>query len=480
MTSRNSLSPANFGPLLERYWQSLTGVISGTIVIGAQFGIGPLKTLQIAYDEGLIGYDNGGWYSCIREETNAYGQITSLDLMDILRLHFPNGEANPIIDWMFDELYNKGSEKFRKFIIDQQTVQFIEQVEELFKQNRHHNNGDATRFKFKTSSELIDAPPPSFLIDGIIIEGGNSYIYGPPGHGKSALVLNMAVSVASGHEWHVGKKVKQGPVIYLTAEGHAGLGKRLEAIQIDSKVNIRDIPLLYVTDVTNLPDQVDDLIVDIEHWTKSPKFGPPVLVIVDTLARHLGAGRNENDASEMGVYVAAVDKISQHFKCHTMSVHHSGKDASKGARGSTALLGAVDTVIKTSKANHRVVVKSEKQRDAEEFEPLAFKFKEVLIPQQNAADIRSFVLEPDTAIPLTAGGAYKPRSKTANAKLRIIKALSDGKPRTYTDIQEIGEADDGSLATAKRAISALVKDGSINQTAGGEYILASNLNVYTV
>jgi hypothetical protein len=46
-------------------------------------------------------------------------------------------------------------------------------------------------------------------------------------------------------------------------------------------------------------------------------------------------------------------------------VHHAGKDTSKGLRGSSALLGAVDTVIELSGDTHALRLAVTDQKDAE-------------------------------------------------------------------------------------------------------------------
>ena len=64
-------------------------------------------------------------------------------------------------------------------------------------------------------------------------------------------------------------------------------------------------------------------------------------------------------------------------------IHHPGKDASKGARGSSALLGAVDTEIEI--VDRKIV--PTKQRDVELGEAIGFKLQPVPIGVDEDGDI---------------------------------------------------------------------------------------------
>ena len=68
------------------------------------------------------------------------------------------------------------------------------------------------------------------------------------------------------------------------------------------------------------------------------------LVVIDTLSRHFG-GKDENQTSEMSQFVSALDNMRQEFGVTVLLVHHTGKDANKGPRGSNALRAALDNEI---------------------------------------------------------------------------------------------------------------------------------------
>lgn len=56
-------------------------------------------------------------------------------------------------------------------------------------------------------------------------------------------------------------------------------------------------------------------------------------------------GGSENAPEDMGAFVAMCDSIARELRCLVLIVHHSGKDAAKGMRGHSSLLGAIDTEI---------------------------------------------------------------------------------------------------------------------------------------
>jgi hypothetical protein len=101
-------------------------------------------------------------------------------------------------------------------------------------------------------------------------------------------------------------------------------------------------------------------------------------VFVDTVARSL-VGADENSATELGLWVAAADSLKAHCKCALVGIHHSGKDSTRGMRGSSALLGAVDTSLVVAKDESLVYMRCEKQKDAEPVDEQVFEMTEVAL-----------------------------------------------------------------------------------------------------
>ena len=101
----------------------------------------------------------------------------------------------------------------------------------------------------------------------------------------------------------------------------------------------------------------------------------PALVVVDTLARSMGAG-DENTAKDAALFVRNCDLIREATGAHVMVIHHTGKDEDRGARGSSALRSAVDNEIQVT-SEWEII--SRKQRDQETPEPLNFKLRSVTL-----------------------------------------------------------------------------------------------------
>ncbi len=226
-----------------------------------------------------------------------------------------------------------------------------------------NDNNEGDYFDFVDEDYLMNMPPIEWAVgegdDGLITAHGLSMIYGPPGSGKSFISLDMALCQAHGIEWQ-GIETKQGDVLYIAGEGVGGLGKRVKAWKsthgLGTSGHFHMLPL-----AVNMRDQaeVEKLIRSIDRldrkWTA---------VYIDTLARAM-LGADENSSTESGLVISAADAIRNHVQCAVVFVHHSGKAAERGARGSSAILGAVDTSVVVSKDESYITMRVEKQKDAE-------------------------------------------------------------------------------------------------------------------
>ena len=225
-------------------------------------------------------------------------------------------------------------------------------------------------FPLMTLAELRAMPPVEWLVENLLTRTGLGVLYGPPGAGKSFAALELAACVARGQPFH-GLAVEQGAAIYIAGEGVGGIGKRIKALEAARGWH-GDAPLYLLGQAVAFAEQGE---VERLMQTISARGERVALVVVDTVARAL-LGHEENSADSMGTFVAACDAVKRHCGGALLGIHHAGKDAARGMRGSTALLGAVDTSLKAAQEHGFLSLAIEKQKDGEQVEPLRFRMSQ--------------------------------------------------------------------------------------------------------
>lgn len=180
--------------------------------------------------------------------------------------------------------------------------------------------------------------PPEYIIDGLVEDKALSAVIGGPGVGKSFVVLDMACSVATGSAWK-GHAVKRTRVLYVAGEGVSGAAQRIEAWETQHGIGVGQ-DLFLIPEATLLATKVVGLWEWIAANVKANEIG---LIIFDTLAR-MAIGLDENSSQDMGRAVGIFDKLRRHSGAGVMLVHHTKAGGDTG-RGSSALLGALDSEI---------------------------------------------------------------------------------------------------------------------------------------
>lgn len=189
------------------------------------------------------------------------------------------------------------------------------------------------------------------LIDGVLELKGKTVVYGPSSVGKTAVVVDMALRIAAGLPWR-GHATHEGLVVYIAAENHWSTEARIWAWRHENGFgDQRELPFLVTESSVQLGgDDTDAVVADILAMVTEAQDlvgKKAVLVVVDTLARTMVG--DENTQTDMGRYVAQIERIEQAIDGHLLVVHHTGKDEDRGARGSSALRAAVDHEIALSK-----------------------------------------------------------------------------------------------------------------------------------
>lgn len=205
----------------------------------------------------------------------------------------------------------------------------------------------------KEARALAASHSRRYLIKGLLDQGAMTILYGPSNVGKTFVAMDIAFHIAAGMPY-AGMRTHQTPVVYIAAEGGRGAADRLEALI--RKYGHEDAPfflILYSVDLLHKDADLPSLVAAINAACPNPG-----LIVVDTLSRAI-AGGDENSSTDMGALVANLDALRSKTSAHCLVVHHSGKDAAKGARGHSLLRAATDTEIEIADG----CIKVTKQRD---------------------------------------------------------------------------------------------------------------------
>jgi hypothetical protein len=329
-----------------------------------------------------------------------------------------------------------------------------------------------------------------WLIKDIMPAESFMALYGRPGSYKSFVALYLSCCIATGSE-AFGKDAVQGSVVYIAGEGGARLKRRWDALRLQHEID-DDVPVYFIKAQLNLRSTLEDaeaVIVAIRELNVTPS-----LIVVDTFARAF-AGGEENSAKDVGEAVSVLGYLQEQMCCGVLIVHHAGKDESRGMRGSSALLGAVDLEleckqISSETSSERVgQLTITKQKDGEDGVLLGYRM--IVVPLSNIdPDATSLALEPVDNDTVAKMALKKERKETHNEVAvrvleqaireagRFIEGKGDGIPagvKCTTDAvwkQYFCDALPGLEGSALRKAWNRVKDYAMdNKVAGncGEY-----------
>lgn len=283
--------------------------------------------------------------------------------------------------------------------------------------------------RFLSIDQMFEAKPPRWLIKGILPEASFAGIIGPPASLKSFLALDFGLSIAHGRPWQ-GRAVHQGPVVYVAGEGQAGVAPRLRG-WLQAKDGQRAAPFVTVPQSVAMPTgDLDELLTGIAAMP-----APPVLIILDTLARNFGTG-DENSSTDMGAFVTACDRLREATGACVLVVHHTGKDVAKGARGSSALTGAVDCLIAVERTPDQVTVMNKppygKQKDAAEFDDIVLSKAEIVLDgvfDEDGDPMTTVVLIAATPLMVSDNAPPKPAGRPAKQQEAVLAVLQEADTR---------------------------------------------------
>lgn len=265
------------------------------------------------------------------------------------------------------------------------------------------SGGGRSAFSFIRARDLLTKPEPiPQLIHELFESGSLAQLFGKSGSAKSFLAIDWACCVATGKEW-CGRKVTQGAVFYIAGEGHSGIRKRLKVWEQHHATPLADAPLFVSNAPAALMDATNAANVAREVEVLATEHGAPVLIIVDTLARNLGAGE-ENSNADIGLFINNLDILLRtRFGATVLIVHHTGHGEQERSRGASSLRAAMDHEYRLEDKGGIRELSCTKAKESEPPPLMTFRLLPVTLSgwtNENGEFITSAVLVPTTDKPV--------------------------------------------------------------------------------
>ena len=277
------------------------------------------------------------------------------------------------------------------------------------------------------SDFFVEAGLP--LVDGWIDQGELVAMVGAPGSWKTTLAADLAGCIAWERPW-MGCKVTGGSVLVVELEGARGFRNRVIAWHKHHGLEYRAAPIGMVSQGITLTEGAtgeDTQRVIAAAKAIGEKTDLPLrLIMVDTMSRVIGPGRDEDKASDISSLVQAVNEIQRQTSAAVLLIHHVGFGDSTRGRGSSNQRASWDVDLLVQAEGMFGTVSAPKQREKEKLPPIPFATVVVEIgTRQDGKAITSCVTRPaeEGEIPESKVKAKGP--KLGKNELLLVLALTE-------------------------------------------------------
>jgi hypothetical protein len=234
-------------------------------------------------------------------------------------------------------------------------------------------------FKPLFLSDLLSRPAKVWLIDQLIGSGDIGMLYGAPGSAKTFVTVDLIFSVCLGRQFAERFDVARPlNVAYCASEGVSGLPARYAAAA--AHYGIDELPtftffdvvpsLFHESQATVQAESIQNFIIEWQQRQAAGHAQPLDILFIDTL-HGATAGADENSAQDMGKVLALCKLATKLLGCAVILVHHTNK-AGTGERGSSAMRGAMDTMLECRAIAGKFALSCEKLKDGEKWKDQTF------------------------------------------------------------------------------------------------------------
>jgi hypothetical protein len=322
----------------------------------------------------------------------------------------------------------------------------------------------ASPYTFLTTEQLRSLPPTKWRVKGLFPDKGLASIYGPSGSGKSFLALDLMAAIVLGTGFY-GSKTNHCPVVYVALEGTGGIAKRVEAYETHHNIKLPNT-FRIVTEMLSLFTSEAEIFAEAINQEGLNEG----VIVIDTLAQS-APGSDENSSADMGRIISNAQLLQRETNGLVVLIHHTGKDASRGARGHSSLFASLDAAIEVKRPASGREWHRAKVKDGEDGVVTSFRLEHVLLgTDEDGDDISSCVAVSDLfrKLPLA-----QPKGKNQKAVLDALLLKFDTGAMISTDEAlaaakaALPKQTSNILERAKEAIIGLVEIGRLDSTDKG-------------
>jgi KaiC/GvpD/RAD55 family RecA-like ATPase len=294
------------------------------------------------------------------------------------------------------------------------------------KEITHEPANQEGRFRVHPAEQFSDGPPLEWIVRSLLPRAELAVIFGESGSGKSFFALDICAAITRNLGTWRSRRVSGGGVVYVCAEGSGGFKARLKAYANAHSVELAELPAV-IPDAPNLlePKEAAALTQAIVEWIA--RRGKPVsVVVIDTLSA-TAPGGNENSGEDMGRVLSHCKFLHRKTGALVILIHHSGKDATKGARGWSGLRAAADAEIEITRNGDYRAATITKMKDGSDGVSYAFKLKVIPLGLTEDGDEESScVIEHVDAPAATAGASKQKPTGHQIILLEVLKTMAPG------------------------------------------------------
>ena len=294
------------------------------------------------------------------------------------------------------------------------------------------------KFKPYTLHDLLLRPQKVWLIENVIGAGDLVMLYGASGSGKTHIAIDLMFAAITGRlfarRFAVARRLN---IAYAAGEGISGLAQRFAAVSdfymshdplgdFSNFTFFDVVPQLYAGSDALYAERITDFVTEWKDRQAKGEAQPLDILVIDTL-HTATAGADENSAKDMGIVLNLAKRVTKELGCAVILVHHTGKSG-ESERGSSALRGAMDTMIHISKLSDngtKAVMRCAKSKDSEAWKDQTFDLVDHL------DSVRVWWDEP--------ADSEKPNSKQKGDIDAIVSLLSSSKPGARYTAKSIAE-----------------------------------------